>query len=83
MKKELLTKIVLLRMGNVPVDQTLSDTSVTNVPQVSLDFLIVNVSNKTDISWPKGREKLLFVLHFVVTPACRCKLVRGDFHLEF
>ena len=46
MKKELLTKIVLLRMGNVLVDQTLLDTSVTNVPQVSLDFLTVNVSNK-------------------------------------
>merc|ERR1711963_641459 len=45
MKKELLTKIVPLRMDNVLVDQTLLDTNVTNVPQVSLDSLTVNLVN--------------------------------------
>ena len=43
-------------MDNVLVDQTLLDTSVTNVPQVSLDFLTVNVSSTKLIFYSNQRR---------------------------
>ena len=65
MKKELLTKIVPLRMDNVLVDQTLLDTSVTNVPQVSLDSLTVNVSN-TKLTFHSNQHRGNYALYCIL-----------------
>ena len=65
MKMVLFQTLVKIPQENVLVDQTLLDTSATNVLQVSLDFLTVNVSN-TNLIFHSNQRRSNYALYCIL-----------------